>query len=240
MSRFSDFLRQAKNTLCSVVVVAAGASTRMGEDKLFMDLSGMPVLARTLTALNRCGCVDEIVVVTRLESLEKTAALCREYRITKAGKVIVGGATRTESALAGLVQIRRNAKYVLIHDGARPLITTRDIDRVLNEAAEYGAAIAAAPVTDTIKLCREGVVAATPDRSTLYSAQTPQAFKLELYLSCMDRLGSKAERLTDDSALLELCKVPVRIVPVTACNIKITRPQDLAIAEAVLQSDTEE
>ena len=70
MSRFSDFLRQAKNTSCSVVVVAAGASTRMGEDKLFMDLSGMPVLARTLTALNRCGCVDEIVVVTRLESLE--------------------------------------------------------------------------------------------------------------------------------------------------------------------------
>ena len=95
MSRFSDFLRRAKNTSCSVVVVAAGASTRMGEDKLFMDLAGMPVLARTLTALNNCGCVDEIVVVTRLESLEKVAALCREYRITKTEKVVVGGAVLT-------------------------------------------------------------------------------------------------------------------------------------------------
>lgn len=82
----------------------------MGEDKLFMDLAGKPVLARTLTALNACSCVDEIVVVTRLESLEKVAALCREYRVDKVGKVVVGGATRTESALAGLVQIRRNAK----------------------------------------------------------------------------------------------------------------------------------
>ena len=95
----------------------------MGEDKLFMDLAGKPVLARTLTALNACSCVDEIVVVTRLESLEKVAALCREYRVDKVGKVVVGGASRTESALAGLVQIRRNAKYVLIHDGARPLVT---------------------------------------------------------------------------------------------------------------------
>ena len=101
MSRFSDFLRRAKNTSCSVVVVAAGASTRMGEDKLFMDLAGKPVLARTLTALNACSCVDEIVVVTRLESLEKVAALCREYRVDKVGKVVVGGASRTESALAG-------------------------------------------------------------------------------------------------------------------------------------------
>ena len=90
MSRFSDFLRRAKNTSCSVVVVAAGASTRMGEDKLFMDLAGKPVLARTLTALNACSCVDEIVVVTRLESLEKVAALCREYRVDKVGKVVVG------------------------------------------------------------------------------------------------------------------------------------------------------
>ena len=96
----------------------------MGEDKLFMDLAGKPVLARTLTALNACSCVDEIVVVTRLESLEKVAALCRGSRVDQVREESSsGGASRTESALAGLVQIRRNAKYVLIHDGARPLVT---------------------------------------------------------------------------------------------------------------------
>ena len=167
MSRFSDFLRQAKNTSCSVVVVAAGASTRMGEDKLFMDLSGMPVLARTLTALNSCGCVDEIVVVTRLESLEKTAALCREYRITKAGKVIVGGATRTESALAGLVQIRRNAKYVLIHDGARPLVTEDIVYDAMHSAALYKCAAPAVPVTDTVKETDCDTVVRTLNRSLI-------------------------------------------------------------------------
>ena len=164
MSRFSDFLRRAKNTSCSVVVVAAGASTRMGEDKLFMDLAGKPVLARTLAALNTCDCVDEIVVVTRLESLEKVAALCREYRIHKVEKVVVGGATRTESALAGLVQIRRSAKYVLIHDGARPLVTEDIVRDALHGAALYKCAAPAVPVTDTVKEADHNTVVRTLDQ----------------------------------------------------------------------------
>ena len=122
-----------------------------------------------------------------------------------------------------------------MHDGARPLITPEDIGRVLNDAVQYGGSIAAAPVTDTIKQCRNGSVEATADRSALFAAQTPQAFRKSLYLSCIDKLGSRADGLTDDSALLELCGETVHITEITACNLKITRPQDLAIAQAVLR-----
>lgn len=152
----------------------------MGEDKLFRDLAGKPVLARTLTALNACSCVDEIVVVTRLESLEKVAALCREYRVDKVGKVVVGGASRTESALAGLVQIRRNAKYVLIHDGARPLVTEEIVYDAMHSAALYKCAAPAVPVTDTVKETDHDTVVRTLNRSALAAIQTPQAFVPEI------------------------------------------------------------
>ena len=236
MSRFSDFLRQAKNTSCSVVVVAAGASTRMGEDKLFMDLSGMPVLARTLTALNRCGCVDEIVVVTRLESLEKTAALCREYRITKAGKVIVGGATRTESALAGLVQIRRNAKYVLIHDGARPLVTEDIVYDAMHNAALYNCAAAAVPVTDTVKEADCDTVVRTLNRSTLAAVQTPQAFVPEIIKAALTRAIAEKKEYTDDCAAVEAMGVKVHLSKGSYENIKITGPVDIPTAAAILKA----
>ena len=106
---------------------------------------------------------------------------------------------------------------------------------MLNDAVNYGASIAAAPVTDTIKKCYNGIIENTLDRDMLYAAQTPQAFRRELYLSCVERLGSRADELTDDSSLLEACGEEVHITPVTACNMKVTRPQDLAIAAAVLR-----
>ena len=211
-----------------------------GINKQLAPLGGIPVVIRSAMAFQRSNLVSEIILAVPAGERQFYADLCSRYFITKLKTTVEGGATRFLSVKNALEQVSGGCEYVAVHDGARPLISTQDIDRVLNEAAEHGAAIAAAPVTDTIKLCRDGVVTATPDRSTLYSAQTPQAFRLELYLSCMDRLGSRAEKLTDDSALLELCKVPVHIVPVTSCNMKITRPQDLAIADAVLHSITEE
>ena len=235
MSRFSDFLRRAKNTSCSVVVVAAGASTRMGEDKLFMDLAGMPVLARTLTALNSCACVDEIVVVTRLESLEKVAALCREYRITKVGKVVVGGTTRTESALAGLVQIRRSAKYVLIHDGARPLVTDEVICRTVSKAKKFAAAAPAVRVKDTIKVSTSGAVDETPDRSTLYAVQTPQVFDRDLLAAALQNAKEQGIVLTDDCSAVEALGMPVQLTDGDEENLKLTTPLDLELAALILR-----
>ena len=236
MSRISAFLRRAKNTTCSVVVVAAGSSTRMGEDKLFMDLAGMPVLARTLKALNACACVDEIVVVTRLESLEKVAALCRDYHITKAAKVVVGGATRSESALAGLVQIRRDAKYALIHDGARPLVTEEIVYDALHNAALYKCAAPAVPVTDTVKEADHGTVVRTLDRSALVAIQTPQAFVPEIIKAALTRAIEEKAEYTDDCAAVEAMGVKVHLSKGSPENIKITGPVDIPTAAAILQS----
>lgn len=236
MSRFSDFFRRAKNTSCSVVVVAAGASTRMGEDKLFMDLAGKPVLARTLAVLNTCDCVDEIVVVTRLESLEKVAALCREYRIHKVEKVVVGGATRTESALAGLVQIRRSAKYVLIHDGARPLVTEDIVRDALHGAALYKCAAPAVPVTDTVKEADHNTVVRTLDRSALAAIQTPQAFVPEIIKAALMHAIAEKKEYTDDCAAVEAMGLKVHLTKGSNENIKITGPVDLPTAAAILQA----
>lgn len=206
-----------------------------GINKQLALLDGIPVVVRSALAFERSSEVSEIILAVPSGEEERYSALCSQYGVTKLKTAVHGGATRFLSVKNALAQVSADCTHIAIHDGARPLITTEDIDRVLNDAAEYNAAIAAAPVTDTIKQTSDGVITSTPDRSALYAAQTPQAFLKSLYLSCVERLGSRAEELTDDSALLELCGEQVHITPVTACNMKVTRPQDLAIAEAVLR-----
>lgn len=201
-----------------------------------MDLAGKPVLARTLAALNACDCVDEIVVVTRLESLEKVAALCREYCIHKVEKVVVGGATRTESALAGLVQIRRSAKYVLIHDGARPLVTEDVVRDALHGAALYKCAAPAVPVTDTVKEADHDTVVRTLDRSSLAAIQTPQAFVPELIKAALTHAIAEKKEYTDDCAAVEAMGLKVHLTKGSNENIKITGPVDLPTAAAILHA----
>lgn len=218
----------------SAIILSGGSSTRMnGINKQLALLEGIPVAVRSALAFERSPLVDEIILAVPAGEQQDYYSLFREHLVTKLKTVTTGGATRFLSVKNALSEC--TCDYIAIHDGARPLISTEDIDRVLNDAVNYGASIAAAPVTDTIKKCSNGLIENTPDRSTLYAAQTPQAFRRELYLSCADRLGSRAEQLTDDSALLELCGEEVHITPVTACNMKVTRPQDLAIAAAVLR-----
>ncbi len=206
-----------------------------GINKQLALLDGIPVMVRSALAFERSSEVSEIILAVPSGEEERYSALCSQYGVTKLKTAVHGGATRFLSVKNALAQVSADCTHIAIHDGARPLISTEDVDRVLNDAAEYNAAIAAAPVTDTIKQTSDGVITSTPDRSALYAAQTPQAFLKSLYLSCVERLGSRAEELTDDSALLELCGEQVHITPVTACNMKVTRPQDLAIAEAVLR-----
>ena len=128
---------------CSAVIVAAGSSQRMGSDKLLHNLGIMPVLARTLLAFQDCELVDEIVVVTRMEKIVEVAGLCKKYRIDKASKVISGGATRMESALAGVSEVKKRARLIAIHDGARPLVSVDLIEKTVRAAAEYKAAVPA-------------------------------------------------------------------------------------------------
>ena len=141
---------------CSAVIVAAGSSQRMGSDKLLHNLGIMPVLARTLLVFQDCELVDEIVVVTRMEKLEEVAELCKKYRIEKASKVICGGATRMESALAGVSEVKKKAKLIAIHDGARPLVSVELIENTVRAAAKYKAAVPAIKSVDTLKLAEDG------------------------------------------------------------------------------------
>ena len=235
MTKLSDRIRKWRKTVCSAVVVAGGSSRRMGEDKLFLDLEGIPVLARTLLALNGCECVDEIVLVSREDALEKCAQLCHDYSVSKVTKVVVGGKNRNESALAGLTQIRREAKIVLIHDGARPLVTEKVVRAVVHAGVLYKNAAPAVPVNDTIKEAEGDTVVRTLDRSRLSAIQTPQAFVPDLVKGALTAAVQNKKEYTDDCAAVEAMGVPTHLSEGDPENIKITRPVDLTLAAAILK-----
>ena len=233
MSSISDFIRKAHHSYCTVVVVAAGNSTRMGKDKLFLELDGVPVLARTLKALDGCQAVDEIIVVTRKETLDEIASMRDAYKLTKLKKVVIGGATRTESALAGVSEADKKAKIICIHDGVRPFVTNEIIEDVVHYAVLYHAAAPAVPVKDTIKMAAAGVVTETPDRSRLYAVQTPQAFQADIIKAALTKAVTDGVSYTDDCAAVEAIGVHAYLSRGSEENIKITTPPDLFLAEAI-------
>lgn len=221
----------------SAIILAAGSALRMGGiNKQLAELDGVPVFIRSALSFNASDLVEEIIIACPENDSERFAQLARAHGVTKLKCVVAGGATRAISVQKALEEVSDGCGYIAIHDGARPLITTADINRVLLDAQKYGAAIAAAPATDTVKTAEGGFVEATPDRSRLYYAQTPQAFSKQLYLDCLKRLGAQAEQLTDDSALIERCGGKVRLTEITVCNMKITRPEDIAAAEAIYRN----
>ena len=233
MSSISDFIRKAHHSFCTVVVVAAGNSMRMGKDKLLLPLCGVPILARTLMALNNCGAVDEIIVVTREEKLNTIGALREEYGIEKLTKIVIGGETRTESALAGVAEADKRAKIICIHDAVRPFVTNEIVEDVVHYAVLYNAAAPALPVKDTIKRARNGMVFETPDRSELYAVQTPQAFEADIIKAALTAAVTKHQSFTDDCAAVEALGVPIYLSRGHEDNIKITTPPDLYLAEAI-------
>lgn len=221
---------------CSAVIVAAGSSQRMGSDKLLHNLGIMPVLARTLLVFQDCELVDEIVVVTRMEKLEEVAELCKKYRIEKASKVICGGATRMESALAGVSEVKEKAKLIAIHDGARPLVSVELIENTVRAAAKYKAAVPAIKSVDTLKLAEDGeTVTGSLDRELVLRVQTPQVFDADLIKGALTFAAEKKLPLTDDCSAVELMGVKARIVPGEEDNIKLTTPRDMLFAAAILK-----
>lgn len=233
MSSLSDFIRKAHHSFCSVVVVAAGNSIRMGKDKLLLPLDGVPVLARTLTTLNNCRAVDEIIVVTHAEKLDAIGAMRDEYAIEKLKKIVIGGATRTESALSGVSEADRRAKIICIHDGVRPFVTDEIIEDVIHYAVLYHAAAPAIPVKDTIKVASDGVAIKTPDRSQLFAVQTPQAFDADIIKAALTKAVTEGLSYTDDCAAVEALGVQTYLSRGSEDNIKITTPPDLFLAEAI-------
>lgn len=223
--------------LCSMVVAAAGSSTRMGgENKLFLPLGGVPVLTRTLQAIDHSELVNEIVVAAHPDTMEQVAALCAAAGLRKPVKVIRGGDTRTESVLAAAVECHPKAELIAVHDGARPLVRPEMIDELIRAGYRTHAAAPAIPVKDTIKVADEsGAVQSTPDRSTLYAVQTPQVFQANILRAALQAALTSGAAVTDDCAAVERLGKQVWLAAGDEENIKLTTPADIAVAEAILR-----
>jgi 2-C-methyl-D-erythritol 4-phosphate cytidylyltransferase len=214
------------------VIVAAGRGRRMaGVDKLLAPLAGRPLLVHTLAAFQECEAVQRVVLVMAADRLEEGRELVRAHGFDKVAAVCAGGERRQDSVRAGLEALGP-CEWVAVHDGARPLVTARLIEEGLAAARETGAAICAVPVSDTIKeVTASGEVERTVERKGLWLVQTPQVFRYDLLLE-----AHRAARIeaTDDAALVEAMGGRVRVYMGSPRNIKVTTPEDLALAEALV------
>lgn len=242
MLPFLKKYREGRRPHCAALVAAAGSSTRMGggTNKLLLPLDGIPVLIRTLDALQRAERVDEIIVATREEELVEIAQLCHTYGITKCKKVVRGGESRAHSVMLAALEADKSIELLAVQDGARPLVTPELIDSVIAAAARCGAAAPAVPVKDTIKCVREdGAVAQTLDRSALRAVQTPQVFTADVLKAALQSVLEQGIEVTDDCGAVERLGKVVFLTEGEETNLKITTPADLVLAEAILK-DREE
>ncbi len=233
-----------RRPVAGAVIVAAGSSRRMagsgplqaGEDKLFASLAGEPVLARVIEVFEACSAIGQVVVVLRETAVAPVREMVASHGWAKVSDSCVGGKRRQDSVLIGL-ELLDEWQWVVVHDGARPLVTGDLIERGLKAAAETGAAVAAVPVTDTIKTAGAGrIVTATPVRDDLWAVQTPQVFRREMLVDAYRRATGSA---TDDATLVERAGNSVKLYMGAYDNIKITAPQDLVVAEALWRNRQE-
>jgi 2-C-methyl-D-erythritol 4-phosphate cytidylyltransferase len=203
-----------------------------GPDKLFAPLGGRPLLAHTLAAFQDCPAIDRVVLVLAAESLAQGLALVDEEGFSKVRTVCPGGRRRQDSVREGL-EVLGSCAWVVIHDGARPLVTPKLIEEGLAAAQETGAAVCALPAQDTVKrVDAQGRVLRTLDRRRLWLIQTPQVFRYDILRQAHQRSRRPA---TDDAALVERLGHRVQVYPGSSRNLKVTAPEDLALAEALLK-----
>lgn len=234
---FSKLLNKVKKEppRCGAVVPAAGSASRMeGVDKLRAELGGVPVLARTLLALEQCPHIHEIVVVTREEQISWVAELGRSHGISKLKTVVRGGADRAQSVELGLRELSPETRLAAVHDGARPFVSQDLLAEVILTASQTGAAVPAVPVKDTVKEAEAGIVVQTLDRSRLWAVQTPQVIDADLLRGALKHCRDEGIAVTDDCSAVELLGKEVTLTHGEYENIKITTPIDLAFGEAIL------
>lgn len=220
------------------LIAAAGQSTRMkcgSSSKLLLPIDGIPVLGHTLLAFENAVTVQDIVLVARKEDFSAFSALAEKLKISKLRFIVPGGETRQSSILNGLKKVPRHSRYIAIADGARCLITHEQINTINRAAYRYHAACAATRAVDTVKICdNRGFIDRTQDRSMVWLAQTPQTFSLSLYHAAAYYAQDIGFDATDDSMLVENINKQVRLIDCGRENIKITTPEDLLFAEAIL------
>ncbi len=225
--------------MTSAIIVAAGKGTRMGPntDKLFLELNGCPVIGHTWRRFELCGGIDEIVLVIREGLQQAFTELASQLGLRKPFRLTPGGKERQDSVWNGLAAVSKDTRIVAIHDGARPCTPEATIRATVQAAEQFGAAVTAQQVTDTIKESDKGsFVLRTLDRARLWSVQTPQCFKLDIIRAALTEARRRGLVFTDDTAACELQGQPVKLVPSLEPNPKITRPEDLPIVEVLLNN----
>jgi len=222
--------------MLTAIIVAAGDSRRMGFDKLLATIAEKPVLAHTLRAFERAGCVDEIIVVAREDRHGEIKTIVRDENFKKVRSIVRGGKHRQDSVRAGLDHLDAAATYVAVHDAARPLITTEQIELVFEQSRIHAAASLAEPISDTLKYAdTELFVTGSVDRHQLYAMQTPQIFERQLIEDAYRAIYAENASVTDEVSAVERFGRKVILVPNKDLNLKITYPRDLPLAEFVLK-----
>ncbi len=224
---------QRSNLRLGAIIAAAGSSERMGDvDKIFMSLRGKPLLAWSVDTCQGCDLVQQIVIVLSSANLKLGQKLAEERAWSKAA-VCLGGAQRQDSVKEGIRRLK-DCEWVMVHDGARPFLTCELIQRGIEAAMETGAAVAAVPVNDTIKLADDtGVVVRTLQRNELWATQTPQIFRSDIITRAYQELRTE---VTDDATAVERLGYRVRLYMGAHNNIKVTTLEDLALAQIVAQN----
>lgn len=220
------------------LIPAAGSGSRIGGSraKQFLELAGVPIIIHTLRRFEECELIHQIVVILPAENVSGFLDIASKYGLRKIVRVVAGGNERQESVAKGLQSINSpKAEIVIVHDGVRPFVTVAQIIESIEKAKEFGAAIVALPVTDTVKQVADGMIERTLDRRQIYLAQTPQAFKIDLLREAHRKAADANLLATDEAALVERLGAQVAIVEGSAQNIKITRRSDLALAEMILK-----
>jgi len=220
----------------AALVLAAGRGERLGSPipKAFVELLGKTLLQRSVETLVRVSTLDRVVPVVPPESVEFRA----DSRLPVSEKLVAavtGGGARQDSVRLGLEALSAETRWVVVHDAARCLVSVAEVEAVIGAARETGAAILARPSTDTLKRVREGAIEATLDRSQCWAAQTPQVFRVDLLREALEKAAAEGFVGTDDAQLVERLGVAVQVVPGSARNLKITTPEDLRVAEALLR-----
>jgi 2-C-methyl-D-erythritol 4-phosphate cytidylyltransferase len=223
--------------LNTAIIPAAGMGSRMQADraKQMLELRGKPLLFHTLDRFEQCEAIDQIILVLQPDMTTEVLALISRYGLKKISRVVAGGPTRQDSVYRGIqVLAADSVGVVAIHDAARPFVRPSEIEAVVARAKVTGAALMALPATDTIKQVKSGRVQKTLERRRIYHAQTPQAFRFSIIQEAYSRAQAEGFTATDDSQLVERLGTRVTIVEGSPLNIKITRPLDLKLAEAIL------
>ncbi len=220
-----------------LLIPAAGSGKRMGADrnKLLLQVLSKPLIAWTLLAAEAASSISWIGIISQPPDWDDFKSIIADLKLKKTIELIPGGSTRQESVYNGLQALPATAAQVLIHDGARCLATPNLFNACSEAILDCSGLIAAVPVKDTIKVVDDnGIIKSTPERKQLWAAQTPQGFDVKLLKQCHAQGVFQGWEVTDDAALFEKCGIEVRIVPGEETNLKITTPQDLAIAEFIL------